>query len=87
LTESVKITVFATYTLSAIEACFKNRRFPEMMHAGSIYEDQIETFQEAWKQRIDSNYSNHRGSLFIGQALLYWANEDMSSQEVSKYVG
>jgi hypothetical protein len=27
------------------DACSRNRRFPaEMMHAGSIYEDQIETF-------------------------------------------
>jgi hypothetical protein len=29
----------------AREACFKNRTFlVEMMHTGSIYEDQIETF-------------------------------------------
>ena len=26
----------------------------EMMHAGSIYENQIETFSEGQKQRIDS---------------------------------
>ena len=26
----------------------------EIMHAGSIYENQIETFKGDWKQRIDS---------------------------------
>jgi hypothetical protein len=34
------------------EACFRNQRFPvEIMHAGSIYENQIETFQRVWEQR------------------------------------
>ena len=40
---SGKIAGFTYYY--ARDACFSNRRFPvEMMHAGSIYEDQIETF-------------------------------------------
>jgi len=31
----------------ATETCFRNRRFSvEMMHGGSIYENQIETFSE-----------------------------------------
>jgi hypothetical protein len=43
------------YTYSSIEACFYNRRFPvEIMHGDSIYENQIETFSGAQKQRIDS---------------------------------
>jgi hypothetical protein len=47
-----------TYTyLSAIEVCFKSRRLRiEIMYAGSIYENQIETFSGAKKQRIDSSY-------------------------------
>jgi len=55
--------VASTYT--AKEACSQNRRFPvaEMVHAGSIYENQFETFEIVWKQRIDSSYSNHQLSL------------------------
>jgi hypothetical protein len=35
------------------------RRFPvEIIHAGSIYENQIETFSGVWKQRIDSRNRN-----------------------------
>jgi hypothetical protein len=51
---SVKITLLATYTYSATDACFRYPGFPvEMMHAGSIiYENQIEIFQRVWKQRI-----------------------------------
>ncbi|GEM_PF-3431610 len=47
------------------EACSRNRRFPvaEMMHAGSIYENQVETCEIVWKQRIDGSYSNHQLSL------------------------
>jgi hypothetical protein len=45
------------FTYYAGDACSSNRRFPdEMMHAGSRYENQIETFSGAQKQRIDRRY-------------------------------
>jgi hypothetical protein len=43
-TNPLKVVTFYTYYY-ATDACSRNRRFPdEMMHAGSIYENQIETF-------------------------------------------
>ena len=64
-TASIKITFFANNTyLSTIEACFKRRRLPiEIMYAGSIYENQIETFSGAKKQRLADSETFKKGIL------------------------
>jgi hypothetical protein len=51
---------------SAIEAYFRNGRIPvEITHAGSIYENRIETFQESNNRGFIAGTENLGVSLFL----------------------